>query len=125
MGDQRVQPLAAEDGGGNGSQPVAAQLQFLQLLQSGQITAGGGRGLGSDGYKSAGGPPSETGLQWAQCYCGKLRWCGRLPGSEGLQLVVSQVQHSQASMLAQERDAPVGQAVVGQVKLLQAAAAVL
>lgn len=50
---------------------------------------------------------------------------GGLPGGEGLQLVVGQVQHLEAAMLAQQRDTLVRQAVIGQVDLLEAAAAVL
>lgn len=42
MGGQRVQALAAEDGGGDGLQLVAAQVQLLQLLQSSQFAAAGG-----------------------------------------------------------------------------------
>lgn len=34
--------LAAEDGGGHSPQPVAAQVQLLQLLQPCQFTAGDG-----------------------------------------------------------------------------------
>ena len=36
--------LTAEDGGGHGPQPVAAQVQLLQLLQPCQFTAGKGGG---------------------------------------------------------------------------------
>lgn len=43
--------LAAQNGGGHSSQPVAAQVQFLQLLQSGQFTAGGEGGGLSDSYE--------------------------------------------------------------------------
>lgn len=39
VGAERVQPPAAEDGGGHGPQPVAAQVQLLQLLQPGQFAA--------------------------------------------------------------------------------------
>lgn len=42
-----------------------------------------------------------------------------------MQLVVGQVQHLEAAMLAQQRDTLVRQAVIGQVDLLEAAAAVL
>lgn len=42
VGGQHVQPPAAEDGGGNGSQSVAAQVQLLQQLQPSQFTAEGG-----------------------------------------------------------------------------------
>ena len=42
VGGERVQTLAAEDGGGHGPQSVAAQVQLLQLLQPSQFTAGGG-----------------------------------------------------------------------------------
>lgn len=40
VGRQRVHPLAVKDSGGHGSQSVPAQVQFLQLLQLGQFTAG-------------------------------------------------------------------------------------
>lgn len=42
MGSKCVQALAAEDGGGYSLQPVAAQVQLLQLLKSCQFTAKGG-----------------------------------------------------------------------------------
>lgn len=48
-----------------------------------------------------------------------------VPCSEGLQLVVSKVEHSELPMSSQQRDTLVCQAVVGHVELLQAAAAVL
>lgn len=43
VGGESVQTLAAEDGGGHRPQPVAAQVQLLQLLQPCQFTAGRGR----------------------------------------------------------------------------------
>lgn len=42
VGGESVQTLAAEDGGGHRPQPVAAQVQLLQLLQPCQFTAGKG-----------------------------------------------------------------------------------
>lgn len=48
-----------------------------------------------------------------------------IPGSEGLQLVVGEVQHPEAPVSRQERDALVRQAVIGHIELLQAAEAVI
>lgn len=42
MCGQCVEVLAAEDGGGDGLQPVAAQVQLLQLLQPCQFATEGG-----------------------------------------------------------------------------------
>lgn len=47
------------------------------------------------------------------------------PGSEGLQLVVGQVQHLELPVSSQERNALVRQAVVGHIELLKAADAVI
>jgi len=46
-----------------------------------------------------------------------------LPGWEGLQVVVGHVQDPQVCVSGQLRHTPVGQVVVGQVELLQDAAA--
>lgn len=48
VGRECVHALAAEDGGGHSPQPVAAQVQLLQLLQPCQFTAGGGGTVTSD-----------------------------------------------------------------------------
>lgn len=51
--------------------------------------------------------------------------CLILPGSEGLQLVVGEVEHPEVAVSSQQRDALVCQAVIGHIELLQAAEAVL
>lgn len=48
-----------------------------------------------------------------------------VPGSKGLQLVVSEVQHPEAAVSRQQRDAFVCQAVIGHIQLLQAAAGII
>lgn len=52
-------------------------------------------------------------------------WCWGVPGSEGLQLVVGQVQHSEVAMSTQQRDTLVCQVVIGHIEFLQTAEAVL
>lgn len=103
-----MQTLTAEDGGGHRPQPVSAQVQLLQLFQLGQFAAGG------EGQRSEVSQTAAT-----------RGGGGGLPGGEGLQLVIGQVQHLEAAVLAQQRDTLVRQAVIGQVDLLEAAAAVL
>lgn len=48
-----------------------------------------------------------------------------LPGSEGLQLVVGKVKHPEVFVSSQQRHTLVCQVVIGHIKLLQAAEAVL
>lgn len=48
-----------------------------------------------------------------------------VPGSEYLQLIVSEVKHPEVAVSCQQRDTLVCEAVVGHVELLEAAEAVL
>lgn len=102
-----MQPLAAEDGGRHGSQPVPAQVQLLQLLQSGQFTA----------------QKLRVGLEARRFIL--VVSIRILPGGKRLQLVVGDVQHPEAAVSRQQWDAFIRQAVVGHVELLQAADGVL
>lgn len=47
-----------------------------------------------------------------------MQLCCVLPGSEGLQLVVSEMKHPELSVSRQQRDTLVRQAIIGHIELL-------